>query len=333
MDHLGAGVGVLELDDVDILWTEPGRLVGGAGCVDGRASCLVDGEPRAVDLECAQPPRANRRGAEVDRGVRVAAGIFRPAQDHGSGPLVGAAEHVLRQGVVQQGGPEDLLLREGLASKGVRVEGAVPVVLGGDLGERRGSDVVVLHVLVDLHPEELGGDELAQLAVPLGASVQTRVGAERTPQVLVHADGDAEVVLAQADGVGGQREGAGRRRTPVVDVGERDPRQTEESNHRVGVVDLVAAGEGELDLPPFDACVCEGAPDRHRSHVDARHTGEAAERVQAHSHDGDVHPFSFLTPPVRRRTSRPRCPRRRCETARAPAPSPCPWSGRGDRPW
>ena len=102
-------------------------------------------------------------------------------------------------------------------------------------------DPVVVHVLVDLHAEELRREELAELAVPRRARVQPRVGAERAGQVLVHADRDAEVVLAEADRVGGERQRARRGRAAVVDVGERDAGEPEQRDDRVGVVDLVAA--------------------------------------------------------------------------------------------
>ena len=149
---------------------------------------------------------------------------------------------------------------------------------------------MVVHVLVDLHPEELRRDELAELAVPRRARVQARVGAERARQVLVHADGDAQVVVPQPDRVGGQRESARRGRAAVVDVVEGDSREPQERDHRVGVVDLVAPGERELDVAPLDARVREGAADGDRAHLDRRHAREAAERMQPHSHDRDVHP-------------------------------------------
>src|SRR5206468_522589 len=103
-----------------------------------------------------------------------------------------------------------------------------------------------------------------------------------------HADGDAEVGLAQADRGGGEREGAGRGRAPVVDVSERDPREAHEGDDGVGVVDLVAAAEGELDVAPLHARVGKGPPDGDGPHVDPRLVFEAAERVETHTDDGDV---------------------------------------------
>ena len=92
---------------------------------------------------------------------------------------------------------------------------------------------------------------------------------------------------------GGERQRARGGGAAVVHVGERDAGEPEERDHRVGVVDLVAAAERELDVAPLDAGVGERPADRDRAHVDARHSGEAAERVQAHAHDGDVHVSSF----------------------------------------
>ena len=108
-------------------------------------------------------------------------------------------------------------------------------------------------------------------------------------QVLVHADRDAEVVIAEADRVRRERERARGGGAAVVDVGERDAGEAQERDDGVGVVDLVAAAERELDVAPLDARVRERAADRDRAHLDARHAGEAAERVQPDAHDGDVH--------------------------------------------
>ena len=155
---------------------------------------------------------------------------------------------------------------------------------------------MVVHVLVDLHPEELRRDELAELAVPRRARVEPRVGAERAGQVLVHADRDPEVVLAEPDRVRGERERARRGRAAVVDVGERDAGEPEQRDDRVGVVDLVAARERELDVAPLDAGVGERPPDRDRAHLDARHVAEPAERVQPHADDRDVVTHAFPSP-------------------------------------
>ena len=288
MDDLTAGVGVLQLDDVDILGADPRGLVGGAGCVDRGPGRLLHRQPRAVDLEGAEAPGAHRRRPEVDRGAGVAVGILRLAEHDGGRALIGTAEHVLRQRVVQDRRPEDLLLGERFAPEGARVAGPVPVVLGRHLGQRRPRDAVVLHVLVDLHAEELGGRELTLFAVPRRAGVEPGIGAEGPGQVLVHTDGDAEVVLAEANGVGGQGQGAGGGGASVVDVGEGDPGEAHQGDDGVGVVDLVAPGEGELDVAPFDARVGEGAADGDGAHVDGRHVLEAAEGMEADPDDGDV---------------------------------------------
>ena len=242
-----------------------------------------------MHLERAEPPGPHGRGAQVDRRVGVAVRVLGPAQHDRRRTFVGAAEHVLRERVVEHRRREDLLLGERLAPERVRVQRAVAVVLRRDLGERRVRDPVVVHVLVDLHPEELRRDELAELAVPRRARVQARIGAERAGQVLVHADRDAEVVVAEADRVGGERQRARRGGAPVVHVGERDAGEPEQRDDRVGVVDLVAAAERELDVAPLDAGVGERAADRDRAHLDARHAREAAERVQPHTDDRDVH--------------------------------------------
>ena len=162
-------------------------------------------------------------------------------------------------------------------------------------------DPVVVHVLVDLHPEELRRQELADLAVPRRARVQARIGSERAGEVLVHADRNTELVVAEPDRVGRERQRARGRRAPVVDVGERDTGQAEQRDHRVGVVDLVAAAERELDVAPLHSRVRERAPDRDRTHVDARHVREPPERVQPHPDNRDPRSCGFdLRPSIAR---------------------------------
>src|SRR5262249_45245437 len=112
--------------------------------------------------------------------------------------------------------------------------------------------------------------------------------------VLVHADGETDVVLAQPDRVRSQRKDARRGGAAVVDVGERDPRQSEERDHRVRVVDLVAPGERELDVAPRHARIRERTADGDRAHVDPGPIREAAERMQPHAYDRDVHWLSSL---------------------------------------
>ena len=80
---------------------------------------------------------------------------------------------------------------------------------------------------------------------------------------------------------------AGRGGAGVEDVGERDAGQADQPGHRVGVGDLVAAAEAELDVLPLDARVGERGLDRVGAHL---HGGlvEPAERVQPHADDRDV---------------------------------------------
>ncbi len=152
-------------------------------------------------------------------------------------------------------------------------------------------DTVVDAVAVGLHAEELGGDELAVLGVP-GRQTEHRggVGGERTARMLVGADGDADVVLAGADAVGGLFDRAGRGGTGVEHVGEGgDAGQAHQACHGVGVVDLVAAADSELDVLPGDAGVGECELDGVGGHLDGRLRAEPAERVQAHPpDDGNV---------------------------------------------
>ncbi len=156
-----------------------------------------------------------------------------------------------------------------------------------------------------------------------GQRVQARVGAERAREVLVHADRDAEIVIAEPDRV--RRPGSSALAAvahPLYTSVNGMPGEPQQRHDRVRVVDLVAAAERELDVAPLDPRVGERAPDRDRAHLDAGHPREAAERMQSDSDDRDVRFMSlsragsarWLSPPVGRRRSRPRCRRRRCGT-------------------
>ena len=74
----------------------------------------------------------------------------------------------------------------------------------------------------------------------------------------------------------------------VVHVEERDARHAELVDDRVGVVDLVAAAERELHVPPLDAGVLHRQARRSGAHLDGGLAGEPAERVQTHPDDRDV---------------------------------------------
>lgn len=94
---------------------------------------------------------------------------------------------------------------------------------------------MVVDVLVGLHAEELGGDELPVVGVPLRQRQLGGVVGEGTARMLVEADGNTDVVLAQPDGVGGLLDGAGRGGAGVEHVGERDAGQADQAGHGVGV--------------------------------------------------------------------------------------------------
>ena len=146
---------------------------------------------------------------------------------------------------------------------------------------------MLVEVVVGLHAEELRGDELAVLGVPLGQCELGRVVGERSAGMLVQPDGDADVVLAQPDRVRGLLNGRRGGRAGVEDVGERDPGQADQPGHRVGVRHLMAAAEPELDVAPVDTRVVECELNRVGTHL---HRGlvEPAEGMKPHADDGDV---------------------------------------------
>ena len=118
---------------------------------------------------------------------------------------------------------------------------------------------MVVDVPVDLHSEEFGGDELTVLGIPLRERQLGGIVGEGTARVLVHADRDADVVLAQPDCVGAELSGAGGRCAGVEHVGERDPGEADEPGHRIRVTHLVAAADPEFDVFPLETGVVSAA--------------------------------------------------------------------------
>ena len=141
--------------------------------------------------------------------------------------------------------------------------------------------------MVGLDTEELGGDELPVLRVPLRQRQLGGVVGEGAARVLVQADGYADVVLAQPDGVGGLLDGTGRGGAGVEHVGERDAGEPDQPGDRVGVRYLVAAAEAELDVFPLDTGVGERELDRVGAHLH-RCLVEAAKWMKSHPDDGDI---------------------------------------------
>ncbi len=129
---------------------------------------------------------------------------------------------------------------------------------------------MVVQILVGLHAEEFGGDELPVLRIPLRQRQLCGVVGEGALGVLVQADGDADVVLAQPDGVGSLLDGTGRGGTGIEDVRERDAGQPDEAGHRVRVGHLVAAAEAELDVLPLDTGVGQRELDGFSTHLHCR---------------------------------------------------------------
>jgi len=85
-----------------------------------------------------------------------------------------------------------------------------------------------------------------------------------TAWVLVEAHDHPDLECARLDRVVGSDERRPSGGAAVADVGERDPRGTELSDHRVRLTTVGAATDSELDIPPFQARIGHRAADRCR---------------------------------------------------------------------
>ncbi len=153
---------------------------------------------------------------------------------------------------------------------------------------------MVVHVPVDLHAEEVRSQEQAGLAVPGGQAGHGRIGGERAPRVLVHADRDGQVVLSGLDRPGGHADRGPGGRAPVENPAQRNAGQPELADDRVGIGHLEAADEPGLHLRPADPRVGERRAHRVGGHVHGRLATEPPEGMQSHADDNRFHHASPL---------------------------------------
>jgi hypothetical protein len=106
--------------------------------------------------------------------------------------------------------------------------------------------------------------------------------------VLVHADRDADVVVAQANPVRAGLGCAGRRRAGIEHVGERNPGEPHHADDGVRVRHRPAAADRELDVLPLDAGVGERELYGVGGHLHRGLALEATEGMQPHPNDGDL---------------------------------------------
>ena len=117
--------------------------------------------------------------------------------------------------------------------------------------------------------------------------------------MLVQADGDADVVVAQPNSVGAGLGGAGGGGARVEHVGERDAGQPDHADDGVGIGDRPTAARRGPDVAPLHAGVGDRGEDGVDAHLHGRLALEPAERVQADADDRYVVVMSVL--PSRRR--------------------------------
>jgi hypothetical protein len=105
------------------------------------------------------------------------------------------------------------------------------------------------------------------------------------PGVLVHPDGNADVVVAQTDTVGTRLGRAGCGGTGIEHVGERDAGETHHPDDRIRVRHRPAATDCELNVLPTDTRIGQREADCVGGHLHGGFALEAAERVQTHADD------------------------------------------------
>lgn len=147
---------------------------------------------------------------------------------------------------------------------------------------------VLVAVAVGLHAEELRRQILTVLGVPTRHADQCRVLGESAARMLVQSHRDTDVVVTQPDTVGTRLGGTGGRGTRVEHVGERNARQADHPDDRVGVGYRPTAAYAELNVVPGDSGVGDGGGDGLDAHLHRRLAFEPAERVHSHTDDRDV---------------------------------------------
>ena len=105
-----------------------------------------------------------------------------------------------------------------------------------------------MHVAVDLHAKELGGEGEAGLAVPLLEAVRGKVDSEGAALVFVETDRHADVEHAGLDRVVGREEGRAAGGTAVGDVDELQASEAELADHAVGRASVFAAAESVTEV-------------------------------------------------------------------------------------
>ena len=150
------------------------------------------------------------------------------------------------------------------------------------------GNAVIMHIAVDLHAEELGGQEQARLTIPAWRAIIDRVGGEGAAFMLVHANGNTDVILARANAIGGHFERGGGGGAAIVHVHERNAGATHAAQHRIGIVHLAATTKGELDIFPGDAGITQRGTNGIGTHVDCRFCPKTPEGVHTYTQNDYV---------------------------------------------
>ena len=248
---MAGSVGVLQLDDVDVVGAEACFLVRRArGHLGRRRHAVVDEarEGRVLAEDVAGEVRADLRGRDADRGAL--GGRRRRQHDRGRA-FVRRAQHEEAERLADRRRREHLLDGDGLPVHRVRVVDTVRVVRDGDARQVLDPDVALAHEALRAEREVAGRRGQARLLAPRLEEGRT----DHPARHLLEPEDEDALRAAGRDLRGAERERGAAARATGLDVDDRAARETERSEDLVprGDAAVDAAAEGRVETATADA--------------------------------------------------------------------------------
>ena len=310
MHHFGTSLGVLQLSNVDVFWSDTCHLESSLRRINSRPSVVLESNGRCQYFKTSEATTTNNCSIQEDRLVGVQVSLIGASQDEGHAAFTRRAEHVLRQRVRQHQRIKGFLFGDGLTSPGHGVHRAVTESLFGDLAQGAVRDSVFVHVTVDLHSEELRGERQTRCAIPVAKTCTASINSECAALVLVKTNRDTKIENSRTNRVVCREQSRTTRGTTIGHVDELQTGQSKLRHHGVSSPSSSRTAESELDIFPFHSGISAGTTNSNHALFHTRHTFGATEFVHSNSDDGDFSthcslPGSVsdkkLTPPARKR--------------------------------